>query len=328
MLNDPWQSSDALGQALRLLRMSGTYYCRSELTAPWGLTVPRVSGHMWFHVVTEGEAWLEVAGSARLLPQGSLALLPRDYQHRLRSGPEAPAPHVLDLEREQVNQRYEILRHGGGGARTTLFCGAVCFTHEAGHALVDTLPASLVIDASHAPQMEWMRSTMRLIAAEARELRPGHEAVLTRLGDVLAIQAIRSWVQAAPSVRAGWLGALRDPQIGRAISLIHRDPAQHWTVADLAREVAMSRSAFAARFTELVGQPMMHYVTRWRMYLAVDALKEDGATVAEVAGRLGYHSEAAFRRAFKRIVDVAPGAVRRRERKHRAAQTDVVGNGR
>ena len=156
-----------------------------------------------------------------------------------------------------------------------------------------------------------MRSTLRLIADEARELRPGHEAVLTRLGDVLVIQAIRSWIEANPLTRSGWLGALRDPQIGRAISLIHRDPGRGWTLAELAREVAMSRSAFAARFTELVGEPMMHYVTRWRMSLAFEALQDGGATVAEVAGRFGYRSEAAFSRAFKRVVAISPGAIQR-----------------
>ena len=149
------------------------------------------------------------------------------------------------------------------------------------------------------------------MAAEAGELRPGGEAVITRLGDILVIQAIRAWIESDPAAQTGWLGALQDPQIGRAISLIHRDPARNWTVASLADELAMSRSAFAARFTELVGEPVMSYVARWRMHVAVAALKEEGATVGELADRLGYRSEAAFSRAFKRVIGVAPGAVRR-----------------
>jgi AraC-like DNA-binding protein len=152
---------------------------------------------------------------------------------------------------------------------------------------------------------------LRLMAAEAGELRPGGEAVITRLGDILVIQAIRAWMESDPAAQTGWLGALQDPQIGRAISLIQRDPARDWTVASLADEVAMSRSAFAARFTELVGEPVMRYVARWRMHVAVAALKEEGATVGELADRLGYRSEAAFSRAFKRIIGVSPGAVRR-----------------
>ena len=149
------------------------------------------------------------------------------------------------------------------------------------------------------------------MAVEAGELRPGGEAVITRLGDILVIQAIRAWMESDPAAQRGWLGALQDPQIGRAISNIHRDPARNWTVASLAQEMAMSRSAFAARFTELVGEPVMRYVARWRMHVAVAALKEEGATVGQLADRLGYRSEAAFSRAFKRVIGVSPGAIRR-----------------
>ena len=117
-----------------------------------------------------------------------------------------------------------------------------------------------------------MQSALRLMAAEARELRPGGEAVITRLADILVIQAIRAWIETDAGARTGWLGALQRPAIGRALALIHRDPARDWTVAALADELAMSRSAFAARFTELVGEPAMQYVTRWRMQVALDAL--------------------------------------------------------
>ena len=125
------------------------------------------------------------------------------------------------------------------------------------------LPDVLHVDAG---ETGWLQSTLGLMAAEARELRPGGEAVITRLGDILVIQAIRSWIDRDPGAHSGWLGALRDPQIGQAIALIHRDPARSWTVGELADELAMSRSAFAARFSELVGEPVMQYVTRWRMH--------------------------------------------------------------
>ena len=156
-----------------------------------------------------------------------------------------------------------------------------------------------------------MHSTLRLIAAEGRELRPGGEAVITRLSDILVIQAIRSWIAGDPAGQTGWLGALQDPRIGRAMSLVHSDPAQPWSVATLARETAMSRSAFAARFTELVGEPVMKYVTRWRMQVALDWLRTEDVSVAALAARLGYDSEAAFSRAFKRTIGMSPGASRR-----------------
>jgi AraC-like DNA-binding protein len=308
---DPFAPSDPLGEALHALRMNGAFYCRSELTAPWGLTLPAMPGHVWFHVVTAGRCRLEAgAEEGQWLHVGDLALVTFGAGHALRSDAGVAAPGVLELDREQVTDRYEILRHGNGGEPTLLICGAVRFDHPAARTMVDLLPVIIRIDAG-APESEWIESLLRLLAAEARELRPGGEAVITRLGDILVIQAIRSWIRTDPSARRGWLGALQDAHIGRALALIHREPARDWTVASLASELAMSRSAFAARFTDLVGEPAMQYVTRWRMHVGLNALRDDGATVAELADRLGYRSEAAFARAFKRVIGVPPGAVRR-----------------
>jgi AraC-like DNA-binding protein len=323
---DPFPPADPLGEALHYLRMNGAYYCRSELTAPWGLTLPPMPGYLWFHVVTSGRMWLETGAEEQgWIQLGDLALVPRGEGHVLRSEPGAAAPGILDLERELVSDRYEILRHGEGGAPTGLICGAVRFEHPAAGNLIEILPSTIHIEASISPRLEWMHSILRLMAAEAGELRPGGEAVITRLGDILVIQALRAWMESDPTAQKGWLGALRDPQIGRVISLIHRDPARDWTVASLARERAMSRSAFAARFTELVGEPAMSYVARWRMQVAVAALKEEGPTVAQLADRLGYRSEAAFSRAFKRIVGVSPGAIRRTAGEHDRALITAAG---
>lgn len=296
---------DPLGEALHLLHMDGAFYCRSELRAPWGMSLPPLPGYLWFHVVTSGTMLLEAGDDTRALAPGEVALVPRGEGHVLRSEPGAPAPGILELEREQLSARYEVLRHGGDGAPATLLCGAVRFGHPAAAALIGVLPAIVHLDA------ERLERTLALMAAEAREPRPGGEAVITRLADILVIQAIRAWLETDPGARSGWLGALRDPQIGEAIARIHRDPARDWTVASLAHELAMSRSSFAARFTALVGEPVMGYVTRWRMQVAHAALRDDGATVAELANRLGYRSEAAFARAFKRETGIPPGAVRR-----------------
>jgi AraC-like DNA-binding protein len=176
---------------------------------------------------------------------------------------------------------------------------------------VRLLPSVIAVDAWSSPEVEWIQSTLRLMAIEARERRPGGETVITRLADILVIQAIRSWIASDPAAQTGWLGALQDKQIGHAIALVHREPARPWTIESLAIEVAMSRSAFAARFTELVGEPVMHYVARWRMHVALTWLKEEGTAVSEMASRLGYESEAAFSRAFKRSFGVPPATWRR-----------------
>ncbi len=309
--SDPWLVDDPLGEALHFLRMSGAFYCRSELTSPWGLTLPPMPDYLWFHVLPRARCWLETEGAdPRLLQPGDFALVPHGVGHQLRSEPDAPAPFILDLEREQVSERYEILRHGGGGAPATMICGAVRFSHPAARHLIRLLPRTLHMEAANSPTFDWMQSTLRLIAAEAAERLPGGESVITRLADVLVILAIRRWIESDPGGQKGWLGALQDPQIGRAMTLVHRDPGRSWTVASLAQEVAMSRSAFAARFSELVGEPVMRYVTRWRMQVALSALEEGSATVKQLAYRLGYASEAAFRRAFKRVMGVPPGAIR------------------
>ena len=260
---------DPLGEALHFLRMSGIFYCRSEFTAPWGLALPPMEDSLMFHVVTSGQCWLEVDGAEpHLLQPGEFALVPHGEGHRLSCVPGGGTAKLFDLPREQVSDRYEILRHGGGGAPTHLVCGAVRFDHPAAHQLVKLLPPLIRIDAPGARELDWVGSLLRLMAVEARELQPGGETVITRLADILVVQAIRSWMAKDPAAQTGWLGALQDKQIGRAISLIQRDAARSWTVAALAREVAMSRSAFAARFTRLVGEPAMRYVARcaciWR----------------------------------------------------------------
>jgi AraC-like DNA-binding protein len=311
-LRNPPVPQDPLGEALHALRMSGAFYCRSEFTEPWGLALPPLPGYLWFHVVTSGRVSVDLGdGELTTLQSGDVALVTQGAGHRLCSEPAAPAPGILDLPREEISDRYEVLRHGGGGALTRMMCGAVRFDHPAARNLVALLTEIIYLDAASTPDLVWMQGTLALIAAETKHLRPGGEAVITRLADVLIIQAIRWWMETDPSAQTGWLGALRDEQIGRALSLIHGDPARAWTVAALADELAMSRSAFAARFTELVGEPVMQYVTRWRMRVAVNTLQDEGATVAQLADRLGYRSEAAFARAFKRVTGVAPGSIKR-----------------
>ncbi len=303
--------SDPVGETLHLLHLTGTLYCRSELSEPWGVDLPPFEGYMMFHIITAGQCWLEVGGEAPvLLKQGSLALVPHGQGHCIRSGPDENTTPLFDIPVERVSERYEIMRHGGGGEITHLTCGVVRFDHVAGQQLVSLLPRILQIDTWTDDQDSWLQSSLRFIAREARELRPGGETVITHLADILIIQAIRAWIDAAPEAEQGWLAALRDAYVGKALAKIHREPEKDWTVAALAKEVGMSRSGFSARFTQLVGESVMRYVTYWRMRLAHVQLRETSDPLAVLADRLGYQSEATFCRAFKRVFGMSPGSVR------------------
>jgi AraC-like DNA-binding protein len=301
--------SDPLGEALEYLRMSETAYYHSELAAPWGLVMPEDCPK--FHFVTSGRCWLEIAGAGKhVIEAGDFVVIPQGMGHRLSSEPAAPSIEFGYLRCEKISQRYALFRKDGKGPVTTIICGDLNFKHPAARHLVALLPTVIHIRAQANHSIEWLNGTMRFMAVEARSLRPGSEAIVTRLADILVIQAIRYWIEHNPTEQKGWLAALHDTHLARALGLIHREPGKNWTVASLARAAALSRSAFSARFSASVGEPVMQYVTRWRMHVAEAKLLEGTKTVEEIAVELGYKSGAAFSRAFRRTAGVWPGSVK------------------
>jgi AraC-like DNA-binding protein len=305
------QPSDALTEVLRDLRLVQSFYCHSELTAPWGVRVPP-EDHAVFHFVADGEAWLERPGSTAIrLGKGDFLLFAAGVEHTVSSAVGVPCANVHDLPYETVGGRAMLLRHGGDGAGTVLACGGVRFEDPAAHPLVALMPELLHIRADQGGEAVLLRQMLEALGTEALNPRPGGTTVMLRLADILVIHAVRSWLEHGAGDRAGWLGALRDPQVGRAIVQMHRQPERDWTVAALAASVSMSRSVFSDRFTALVGAPPLLYLTRWRMHLAARWLREDRSSLGEVATRLGYESEPSFSRAFKRHIGVPPGAMRR-----------------
>lgn len=304
------ETPPSIGEALRFVQMSGLFYCPSELSEPWGLALPAMSECIWFHAVTEGICHLEIEGTVHRVAAGEIVVVPHGTGHRCWGLEQADTPIVMDLPHDEVTERYAILRHGGGGERCHVVCGGIRFEHPAAHRLVQSLPPLIRVSTTRSAGFDWTRSTIELMANEIREPRPGGEAVISRLCDIVVIQAVRSWIETDPAARTGWLGALRDEQVGLALARIHARPERDWSVATLAEEVSMSRSAFAARFTELVGESAMKYVTNWRMHVALSLLRDDGLNVAEAGRRVGYDSEAAFSRAFKRVMGHPPRAAR------------------
>lgn len=301
-----------LAELFQGVYMDGVFYCPSIFSEPWGVSLPPMGDCVWFHVVTSGEGTVHVDGGEPMpFRAGDLLLVPHGTGHRAWGAEPAPTPNVLDLPHDTLSERYGILRHGGGGRRTELVCGGVRFVHPAARTLLAALPRVIHIDADDVPRRDWLRTTLDLIDDETRSVRPGGDVIVSRLCDIIVVQAIRTWIEHDPAARTGWLGALRDARIGRALAAIHRTPAADWTVATLADEAMMSRSAFAARFTEMLGEPAMRYVTRWRMQVAHDLLSSGEHTVAAAGRAVGYDGEAAFSRAFKRTTGRSPGAVAR-----------------
>jgi len=306
--------NSALGEALRFVQVGGIFYCPSLLNEPWGLELPAIDECVWFHAVTEGTCTIEADGQICTAGRGDLILVPHGTGHLARGREPAPTPSVFDLEHEHEREGYARLRHGGDGSLTQLVCGGVRLMHPAASHLVEALPSVIHVEAARATRADWIQTTLELLADEMRTVRPGNQAVISRLCDIVVIQAIRSWIENDPTAQTGWLGALQDDRIGSAITAIHAKPELEWSVASLADHVGMSRSGFAARFTTLVGEPAMSYVTKWRMSVAQDLLQAGELSTAAIAQQVGYQSEAAFSRAFKRTMGVSPRHAHRNKR--------------
>lgn len=304
--------ADPLGEVFHFLRMTGVFYTHSTMRAPWGLSLPAMPDCMILHLVTAGSCVVQTdADTIYRVNPGDLLLVPHGTGHAMADDVTSECVNLFDIHREQVSERYELLRHGGDGALTQMICAGVCFQHPNASHLLDVLPPIIRLQAEADREDRGLSALLEMMAHEARTLKPGGEAILTRLADVLVIKVIRSWIEQAKGNHKGWLAALQDPLIGRSLLQIHREPQRDWTVASMAEMAGMSRSAFAARFTEMVGETAMHYVTRWRMNLALARLRTEDVGLADLAEDLGYGSEAAFSRAFKRFNGISPGAARK-----------------
>jgi len=304
------QALDVLSDVLGLLRLRGQVYCRTELSAPWGLSFTAEQAQ--FHVVERGSCLLQRDGSREMLEisEGDLVLLPHGGGHRLLSAPDSKAVPVKVAVAGQREGPFRPITYGGGGARTHLVCGRFGFDLRLAGSILAALPPVLHVPGSQGRPVEWLELTIRFLRAEARSATPGRTVALARLVDLLFVEALRHWLATSDARLTGWLGALKDPRIGAALVRMHSEPARDWDVESLAAEAGMSRSSFGQHFADLVGEPPSKYLTRWRMYLAARLLRVPGASVAQVADRVGYDSEAAFSRVFKRYMQVAPAAFR------------------
>ena len=302
---------DVLGDVLQSIHLHSTLYCRAKMDAPWGF---RVSGRKVasFHIVTGGMCWLTVEGTEEsvLLTEGDLVILPHGHAHTMTDHPKSPVTMLEDLKPKQPVAKNGIFYSMGQGAVTTLVCGGLELEDYSTNPLYSILPAFIHMRSKDEYSIPWLQAIVELVRVEASVNRVEAETVITRLSELLFIQAVRAYIRAIGDRNVGWLGALKDPQIGQALALIQHQPGEAWTVGSLACRVSLSRSAFSAKFRQLVGEPPMQYITRVRLTKAAASLRTHPATLVEVATSVGYESEVAFSKAFKRYFGIAPGAYR------------------
>jgi AraC family transcriptional regulator, alkane utilization regulator len=328
---------DALSEVLKAIRLDGAVYVNAEFTAPWcieakfGLdsAVSRLppSEHVaFFHVLVQGscKARLADGGDTLDVQEGDILLFPHDHLHLLGSDVRlAPAARSALVEcplEDGVTQ----MRYGGGGAATQFVCGYLACDRRICRPLFGALPRMLRVSVGGDGATGWLLQLLRVGVQESVAQGPGAHSLLAKLSELMFVEAMRRHALSLPADQKGWLAGLRDPYVGRALALLHGKPAHAWTVDALAREVALSRSALADRFVDLIGEPPMQYLTRWRLALAAHGLRTGNDPISRIAERCGYEAESAFNRAFKREFGLPPSAWRKQEQAGVAADSSAA----
>lgn len=319
---------DPLSGVLKSVRLEGAVYLNAEFTAPWcfrGRYGPpgvreRLAGAehiVFFHFLVAGRCKVKLVDSAESLDvaAGDLVMFPQDDRHMMGSDlhyapMELQADTSMDPDATPPRDFIQI-RHGGGGEVTRFVCGYLACNRSLCRPLFEALPRLLHIAIGDGHASALVRELLQVGVRESVAARPGAESTLAKLAELLFVEALRRYADSLPPDGEGWLAGLRDAHIGRALALMHEQSGRAWTVDQLAHEVAMSRSALAERFTELVGEPPMQYLTRWRLALAARSLRSGDEAIVRVAERSGYESESAFSRAFKREFGLPPAAWRK-----------------
>ena len=265
-----------------------------------------------FHLVLEGRATVRVDGGAETtLGPGDIVAFPQGDAHRVWQGRPTRWFDTAPAVRRALAGDLQVTRTGGAGETTRFVCGYFSCERWAGEVILAGLPSMLAVSVRDDDRRGWLEDAIQYLAAEAASDHAGRAALLTRLSEALFIETLRRWMDALPGQHTGWIAGARDEVVGRALALLHRTPSRRWTLAALARETGASRLGLAERFTHYLGEPPMTYLARWRLQLAAHLLVSTRLNVIEVAGRVGYESEAAFNRAFSRAHGLPPGRYRR-----------------
>lgn len=318
---------DALSDLLRTVRLTGATFFDVAAAEPWVVEqpppafilpkiLPGAERLIAYHVVTAGRCFATVIGEEPIaLERGEVVVITKGDPHVMSSGPGMRASPVTReaIETVTAGSLPFFAKYGSEGAPSAkLVCGFLACDSRPFNPLLDNLPSVMTARAAPDDPGSWLAQFVRVAVMESADRRAGSESVLAKLSELMFIEVVRRHLEAMPPEQAGWLAGLRDPFVGKALSLLHAMPAHDWTIEELGKRVGLSRSVLAERFTDLLGMPPMQYLAKWRMQIAARFLSEGNSNIASIAEQIGYESEAAFSRAFKKLVGVAPSAWRRR----------------
>jgi AraC-like DNA-binding protein len=326
---------DALSEILRVIALDSAIYFNAEFCEPWCLASPESrtlapllapgAGHVIiYHLLCEGRAYVQLQSGDRVaLSAGDLVTFPHGHAHELGSGRRVPPIDAEAALPEVLERGLELLRLGGDGARSRFICGFLACDPQLTQALLGGLPPLIRVNIRDDPSGQWLENSLKFSVTQAANREAGASAMLTKLSEAVFAETLRRYVRGLPEGQTGWLAGARDVEVGKALTLLHHRHAHPWTVAELAHEAGLSRTVLAERFRHFLGETPMAYLTRWRLRLGARALSATSHSVAEIAAEVGYESEAAFNRAFKREYGLPPARYRRDHASQRAAVSAV-----
>lgn len=314
---------DVLSEVLKAVKLDGAVFFNGEFAAPWcvrepdaGTVASYLSTHanhvIIFHLLLEGQAHARTEHEDRAVPltAGDIVIFPHGDAHFMGNGPPVPPVDTSQQLQQALAEGRMMSQLGGGGELTRLICGYLTCDAQLSGVFLAGLPAVLKVNIRDTPSGQWLEDTLRYSVTHAEASGPGGAAVIAKLSEALFVETLRRYIAKLPHTQTGWLAGVRDPEVGKALALLHREPARPWTIASLAAEVGISRSVLAERFQHYLSDTPINYLTRWRLQLAARLLTSTSKSVAEVAGDIGYESEPSFNRAFKREFGLPPARFR------------------
>jgi AraC-like DNA-binding protein len=320
---------DVLSEVLRVVQLQGALFYNGEFSAPWSVratSARALAGHfapgaehvIVYHFLTEGRASIRLENGQRIpLSAGDLVMIPHGDAHILENGPPTKTVDEAAVA-EVLSQGLKLWRFGGGGEITRFVCGYMACEPRLSQIFLSGLPPVFKVNIRKDASGKWLENSIRFSVEEADAPRAGGEAMLAKLSEVLFIETLRAYISELPAMQTGWLAGARDAEVGKTLALMHREPARPWTLAELAKEVGISRSVLAERFRHYLGDTPMSYLQAWRLRLGAQMLLSTSYPVSQIAGEVGYESEAAFNRAFKRQFDIPPARFRTNSRSVKA----------